>query len=105
MGAVQPQRPLGVAWRCWLVLLLAGYAALIATCASAVTAALWQGRGVARPVALLLLGLYGLEAWALWRWAGQAAPMAPPTRPGRHVLMALAHSAVGAWLGWMVWTR
>lgn len=105
MRAVAPRAPLLVAWRCWLVLLLAGYTALIVTCASAVASALWQGTGAARPIALLLLGVYGLEVWALWRWASQAGPMAPPTRPGRYVLVALAHSVVGVGLGWMVWTR
>jgi hypothetical protein len=108
MGAAQPSGPSGplsVVWRCWLLLLLAGYAVLVVTCASVVASALWQGSGVARPAGLVLLGIYGLEAWALWRWAGQAAPMLPPTRPGRYVLVAVAHMAVGVGLGWMVWTR
>ncbi len=105
MAAVEPRRPLDAVWRCWLVLLLAGYAALIVTCAVAVAAALWQGSGIARPVALVLTSIYALEAWVLWRWAGQAAPMRPPTPPGRYVLVALVHSGVGTALGWMVWAR
>jgi hypothetical protein len=105
MGAAQPRAPLLVVWRCWLVLLLAGYAALIVTCAAGVASALWHDSGTARLAALVLLAVYALEAWALWRWAGQAAPMLPPTRPGRYVLVALTHSAVGAAMGWMVWRR
>jgi len=105
MPATHPLGPLQVVWRCWLLLLLLGYAALIVACASAVAWAIWHGSGIARPAALVLLGIYALEGWALWRWAGHAAPMLPPTRPGRYVLVALAHSAVGAGVGWMVWGR
>ncbi len=105
MRAAEPRGPLGAAWRCWLVVLLAGYAVLIVVCASAVASAIWRGSGIARPAALVLLGVYGLEAWGLWRWAGRAAPMLPPVRPGRYVLLALVHTAVGVGLGRMVWTR
>ena len=105
MWAVPPRGPLGVAWRCWLVLLVAAYTLLIITFSSVAAAALWQGSGIARSAALVLLGLYGLEAWVVWRWAGRAAWMTPPTPPGRYVLLALVQSAVGAGLGWMVWTR
>jgi hypothetical protein len=105
MRAVARRAPLLVVWRCWLVLLLAGYAGLIVMCATVVASVLWQGSGIARPAALVLLGVYALEGWALWRWAGQAGPMLPPVRPGRYVLVALLHSAVGAGLGWMVWGR
>ncbi len=105
MRAAEPRGPLGAVWQCWLVLLLAGYAVLIVVCASAVASAIWQSSGFARPAALVLLGVYALEAWALWRWAGQAGPMLPPARPGRYVLLAVVHMAVGAGLGWMVWSR
>jgi hypothetical protein len=93
------------AWRCWLVGLVLGYAVLIVVLATMVVAALWRGSGIARPAALVLLGIYGLEGYALWRWAGQAAALLPPTRPGRYVLLALAQSAAGVALGWMVWGR
>jgi hypothetical protein len=71
MRTAEPHPTLLVAWRCWLLVLLAGYAVLIVTCASAVASAVWQGSGIARPAALVLLGIYGLEAWGLWRWAGR----------------------------------
>ncbi len=105
MRAAYPHGSLQVAWRCWLLLLLAGYAVLIVTCATAVTSAIWQGSGIARPAALVLLGVYALEGWALWRWAGQAATLLPPIRPGRYVLVALVQTAVGVGLGWMVLGR
>src|SRR6266702_806355 len=73
MRAVNAPSPLLAVWRCWLVVLVAGYAVLIVVCASAVASAIWQDSGIARPAALVLLGVYGLEGWALWRWAGQAA--------------------------------
>ncbi len=105
MRAVNAPSPLLAVWRCWLVVLVAGYAVLIVVCASAVASAIWQDSGIARPAALVLLGVYGLEGWALWRWAGQAALLLPPTRPGRYVLVALMQTAVGAGLGWMVLGR
>jgi hypothetical protein len=105
MRAAQPHPTLLVAWRCWLVLLLVGYAALIVAYATTVASAVWPGSGIARPAALVLLSIYALEGWALWRWAGHAAPMLPPLRPGGYVLVALAHTTVGAGLGWMVWAR
>ncbi len=105
MRAAEPPPPLLAAWRCWLLLLMVGYAVLIVTCATAVASAIWHGSGIARPAALVLLGVYALEAWALWRWAGQAAPMPPPVRPSRYLLLALVHTVVGASLGWMVWSR
>jgi hypothetical protein len=105
MRSAERDPALLVAWRCWLVLLLAGYVVLIVTCAAAVASAVWRGSGIARPAALALLGIYALEAWALWRWAGQARPMLPSVRPSRYVLVALVHTMVGAGLGWMVWSR
>ena len=105
MRAADAPSPLLAAWRCWLLLLLVGYAVLIVACATAVASAIWQGSGIARPAALVLLGIYALEGWTLWRWAGQAAALLPPTRPGRYVLVALVQTAVGAGLGWMVWSR
>ncbi len=102
--APSPSRLLA-AWRCWLVGLVVGYAVLIVVLAAVVVPAVWQGSGIARPAALVLLGIYGLEGWTLWRWAGQAAALLPPTRPGRYVLVALVQTAVGAGLGWMVWSR
>ena len=103
MRAAHPQGSLQVAWRCWLVLLLAGYAALIVMCAAVVIPAAWHGTGIGRPAALVLLGIYALEGWALWRWAGQAAAL-PPIHPGRYVV-ALVQTAVGVGLGWMVLGR
>jgi hypothetical protein len=97
--------PLLAAWRCWLVMLVLGYAVLIVVCATAVVPAAWHGVGIARPAALVLLGIYALEGWALWRWAGQAAELLPPTRPGRYVLVALAQTGVGVGLGWAVFGR
>ena len=97
--------PLLAAWRCWLLLLLVGYAVLIVACATAVTSVIWHGSGIARPAAMVPLGIYALEGWALWRWAGQAAVLLPPTRPGRYVLVALVQTAVGVGLGWMVFGR
>jgi hypothetical protein len=97
--------PLLAAWRCWLVLLVLGYAVLIVLLATVVVAAGWHSTGIARPAGLVLLGIYGLEGWALWRWAGHAAELLPPTRPGRYVLLALVHTGVGAGVGWMVWGR
>ncbi len=105
MRTAQPHPTLLAAWRSWLVLLLLGYAALIVACATAVASAIWHGAGIARPAALVLLGIYALEAWALWRWAGQAAALLPPTRPGRYMLVALVQTAVGVGLGWMVFGR
>jgi hypothetical protein len=102
MRAVDAPSPLLAVWRCWLALLVVGYAVLIVICSSVVVPAVWRGSGIARPAALVLLSVYGLEGWALWRWAGQAAVFLPPTRPGRYVLMALVQTAVGAGLGWMV---
>ena len=104
-AAHTPPSPLLAAWRCWLVLLVLGYAALIVVCATAVVPAAWHGDGIARPAALVLLGVYVLEGWVLWRWAGQAAELLPPTRPGRYVLVALAQTGVGAGVGWMVFGR
>jgi hypothetical protein len=94
--------PLLAAWRCWLVGLVVGYAVLIVVLATVVVPALWQGWGIVRLAALVLLGVYGLEGWAVWRWAGQAALLLPPTRPGRYVLVALVQTVVGVGLGWMV---
>jgi hypothetical protein len=102
MRAADASSPLLAVWRCWLVLLVLGYAVLIVVLASVVVAAVWHGRGIARPAALVLLGIYGLEGWGLWRWAGQAAALLPPTRPGRYVLVALVQTGVGVGLGWMV---
>src|SRR6266568_1054470 len=105
MRAADAPSPLLAVWRCWLVVLVVGYAVLIVVCASAVASAIWQSSGIARPASLILLGVYGLEGWALWRWAGQAAALLPPVRPGRYVLVALVQTAVGAGLGWMVLGR
>jgi hypothetical protein len=102
MRAADAPSPLLAAWRCWLVGLVVGYAVLIVVCATIVVPAVWQGSGIVRLAALVLLGVYGLEGWALWRWAGQAAALLPPTRPGRYLLVALVQTAVGAGLGWMV---
>ena len=101
MRAANAPSPLLAAWRCWLVLLAVGYAVLIVVCATVVVPAVWRGSGIARPAALVLLGIYALEGWALWRWAGQAAVLLPPTRAGRYVLVALVQTAVGVGLGWM----
>jgi hypothetical protein len=105
MRTADAPSPLLAAWRSWLLLLLVGYAVLIVECATAVTSAIWHGPGIARPAAMVLLGIYALEGWALWRWAGQAATLLPPTRPGRYVLVALVQTAVGVGLGWMVFGR
>ena len=106
MRAADAPSPLLAAWRCWLVLLLlVGYAVLIVVCATVVVPAIWHGSGIARPAALVLLGVYALEGWALWRWAGHAAALLPPMRPGRYVLVALVHTAAGLGLGWMVLGR
>jgi hypothetical protein len=105
MRAADPPPTLLAAWRCWLLLLLVGYAVLIVACATAATSAIWQGSGIVRPAALVLLGIYALEGWTLWRWAGQAAALLPPVRPGRYVLVALVQTTVGVGLGWMVFGR
>jgi hypothetical protein len=105
MRAADASSPLRAVWRCWLVLLVLGYAVLIVVLASVVVPAVWHGSGIARPAALVLLGIYGLEGSALWRWAGQAAVLLPPTRPSRYVLVALVQTAVGVGLGWMVLGR
>jgi hypothetical protein len=105
MRAADAPSPLLAAWRCWLVLLVVGYTVLIVVCATVVVPAAWCGSGIARPAALVLLGVYVLEGWALWRWAGQAALLLPPVRLGRYVLVALAQTVVGASLGWMVFGR
>jgi hypothetical protein len=105
MRAASAPSPLLVVWRCWLVLLVVGYAVLIVVLVSVVVPAAWRGSGIARPAALVLLGVYGLEGWALWRWAGQAAALLPPARPGGYVLVALVQTVVGAGLGWMVLGR
>ncbi len=105
MRAADPPSPILTAWRCWLVVLVVGYAVLIVACATAVMSAIWHGSGIAHLAALVLLGVYALEGWALWRWAGQAASMLPPIRPGRYVLVALVQTAVGVGLGWMVFGR
>ena len=102
MSAADTPSPLLAAWRCWLVLLLVGYAVLIVVCATVVVPAVWRGSGFARPVALVLLGVYALEGWALWCWAGQAALLLPPVRPGRYVLVALVQTAAGVGVAWMV---
>jgi hypothetical protein len=70
--------------------------------ATVLVPAVWRGSGVARPATPVLLGVYGLEGRALWRWAGQAAALLPPVRPGRYILVALVQTAVGVGLGWMV---
>jgi hypothetical protein len=95
MRAANAPSPLLAVWRCWLVLLVVGYAVLIVVLASVVVPAVWRGSGIARPVALALLGIYALEGWALWRWAGQAAAFLPPTRSGRYVLLAAGPAAQG----------
>jgi hypothetical protein len=105
MRAADTRSPLLAVWRCWLVLLVLGYAVLIVVLATVVVPAIWRGSGMVRPVALVVLGVYGLHGWALWRWAGQAAELLPPTRPGRYVLLALVQTIVGAGMGWMVWGR
>ncbi len=105
MRAADASSPLLAAWRCWLVLLVVGYAVLIVVCAIVVVPAVWRGAGIVRPAALVLLGVYALEGWALWRWAGQAALLLPPARPGRYALVALVQTAVGVGLGWMVLGR
>jgi hypothetical protein len=105
MRTANAPSPLLAAWRCWLVLLVVGYAALIVVYATVVVPAVWRGTGIARPAALVLLGVYTLEGWALWRWAGQAAALLPPTRPGRYVLVALVQTAVDVGLGWMALGR
>jgi hypothetical protein len=101
MRAANAPSPILAAWRCWLVLLVVGYAVLIVVCAIVVVPAVWRDSGIARPAALVLLGVYALEGWALWHWAGQAAVLLPPTRAGRYVLVALVQTAVGVGLGWM----
>jgi hypothetical protein len=105
MRAADPPPTLLAAWRSWLLLLLVGYAVLIVACATAVTSAIWQGSGIARPAALVLLGIYALEGWALWRWAGQAAALLPPIQPGPYVLVALVQTTVGVGVAWMVFGR
>jgi hypothetical protein len=105
MRAAEPSSPLLAMWRCWLLLLGVAYAVLIAVLATVVVPALWRGSGIVRPAALVILGIYALEGWALWRWAGHAAALLPPTRPGRYVLLALVHSAVGVGVGWLVFGR
>jgi hypothetical protein len=102
MRAADAPTPLLAAWRCWLVLLVLGYAALIVLLATAVVPAAWRGSGIVSPIALIVLGIYALQGWALWRWAGHAAELLPPTRPGRCLLVALVHTLVGVGLGWMV---
>jgi hypothetical protein len=105
MRAADVPSPLMAVWRCWLVLLVLGYAALIMLLATVVVPAVWRGSGIARPAALVLLGIYALEGWALWCWAGHATALLPPTRPARYLLVALAQTAVGAGVGWMVFGR
>ena len=105
MRAATSPSPLLAAWRCWLVLLVLDYAALIVLLATAVVPAAWHGAGIARPAALVLLGVYALEGWALWRWARNAAELLPPTRPSRYVLVALAQTGVAVGLGWAVFGR
>ncbi len=105
MRAADAPSPILAAWRCWLVLLVVGYAVLIVVCATVVVPAVWRGSGIARPAALVLLGVYALEGWALWRWAGQAAVLLPPVRPARYVLVGLVQTVVGMGLGWMVLGR
>ncbi len=105
MCAADPPPTLLAAWRSWLLLLLVGYAVLIVACATVVVPAVWQGSGIVRLAALVLLGIYALEGWALWRWAGQAAALLPPTRPGRYVLVALVQTTVGVGVAWMVFGR
>jgi len=106
MRAAGAPSPLLAVWRCWLVLLLVlGYAVLIVVLATMVVPAVWRDTGMVRAAALVVLGVYGLQGWALWRWAGHAAALLPPTRPGRYVLLALLQTTVGAGVGWMVWGR
>jgi hypothetical protein len=105
MRAADAPSPLLAVWRCWLVLLVLGYAVLIVVLATMVAPAVWRGSGMVRSAALVVLVLYGLQGWALWRWAGQAALLLPPTRPGRYVLLTLVQTAVGAGMGWMVFSR
>jgi hypothetical protein len=105
MRAADAPSPLLAVWRCWMVLLVVGYAVLIVVLATVVVPAIWRGSGIARPAALVLLSIYALEGWALWRWAGQAAVLLPPARPGRYVLVSLVQTAVGVGLGWMVLGR
>jgi hypothetical protein len=105
MRAAHTPTPLLAVWRCWLVLLLLGYAALIVVLVTMVVLAVWRGVGIARLAAAVALGIYALEGWVLWRWAGQAAELVPPTRPGRYMLLALVHTGVGAGVGWMVFGR
>jgi hypothetical protein len=105
MSAADTSSPLLAVWRCWLVLLVVGYAVLIVVLATVVVPAIWRGSGIARPAALVLLGIYALEGWALWRWAGQAAVLLPPTRPRRYVLLALVQTGAGVGIGWMVFGR
>jgi hypothetical protein len=105
MRAASAPSPLLAVWRCWLVLLMLGYAALIVVLATMVAPAVWRGAGIVRLAAVVALGIYALEGWALWRWAGQAAALVPPTRPGRYMLLALVQTAIGAGVGWMVFGR
>ncbi len=105
MRTAQPHSTLMAVWRSWLLLLVVGYAVLIVACATAVASAIWHGSGIARPAALMLLGIYALEGWALWRWAGQAASLAPPMHPSGYVQVAMVQTAVGVGLGWMVFGR
>jgi hypothetical protein len=105
MSAAPAPTPLLAAWRCWLVLLVLGYTVLIVVLAIMVAPALWRGVGIARLAAVVALGVYALEGWTLWHWAGQAAELLPPTRPGRYVLLALVQTALGAGVGWMVFGR
>jgi hypothetical protein len=105
MRAAPTPSPLLAVWRCWLVLLVLGYAMLIVVLATMVVPAVWRGVGIARLAAVVVLGIYALEGWALWRWAGQAAELLLPIRPGRYVVLALVHTGVGAGVGWMVFGR
>jgi hypothetical protein len=105
MRAAPAPTPLLAVWRCWLVGLVLGYAVLIVVLATMMVPAVWRGGGIARLAAVGALGIYALEGWALWRWAGQAAELQPPTRPGRYVVLALVQTGVGAAVGWMVWGR
>jgi hypothetical protein len=105
MRAAPAPSPLLAVWRCWLVLLVLGYVALIVVLATMVVPAVWRGVGIVRLAAVGALGIYALQGWALWRWAGQAAALVPPTRPGRYMLLALVQTAIGAGVGWMVFGR
>jgi hypothetical protein len=105
MRAADAPIPLLAVWRCWLVLLVLGHAVLIVVLATMVVPAVWRGTGMVRSAALVVLGVYGLQGWALWRWAGHAAELLPPSRPGRYVLLALVQTAVGAGVGCMVFGR